>query len=240
MALDFVLPIHGFSEPFSSLSHLFAAAVFLILGVRLINQNRGHTGRMIALGIFIFSAVFLLSMSGVFHLLEHGGHARDVLQRLDHVGIFLLIAGTFTPVHGLLFNGFWCWGMLSLVWFIAITGLILKTIFFTSMPEWLGLSIYLGLGWLGGITAILLYRKYNIHFIKPLFYGAIAYTAGAVIEFLGAPIVLPGILGPHELFHIAVLLGLGFHFLFISRFTNELCKLGNLAGEIKSEFLQEK
>ena len=219
MTLNPIFSISGFSEPFSSISHLLAAGIFLILGVRLILQNCGHAGRIICLAIFIFSAVFLLSMSGVFHLLEDGGDARIVLQRLDHVGIFLLIAGSFTAVHGLLFKGFWRWGMLTLVWAFAISGLTLKTIFFTSIPGWFGLLIYLGLGWLGAITAILLYRKYNFQFIKPLLYGAFAYTIGAIIELLQSPTPLQGIIGPHELFHIAVVLGLAQHFIFISRFS---------------------
>ena len=211
-------PIPGFSEPFSSLSHLLAAGVFLVLGIWLVRLGRGHAGRVASLIIFTFSVVFLLAMSGVFHLLEPGGTGRMVLQRLDHAGIFMLIAGTFTPVHANLFKGGWRWGMLLVIWTIAITSITLKTIYFNDIPEWFGLSLYLCLGWFGAISGILLYRRYGYAYIKPLLYGALAYTIGAILEFIRRPVLIPGVIGPHELFHIAVLFGIGFHFAFICRF----------------------
>ncbi len=220
-----VYSIPGFSEPFSSLSHLLASGVFLCLGIWLIVRGRGHSGRMLALGLFIFSSVFLLSMSGVFHLLSQGV-GRDVLQRLDHAGIFLLIAGTFTPVHAILFKGPWRWGMLLAIWGFAITGITLKSIFFNDFSEWLGLTFYLGLGWLGAISALLLYRRFGFGFIKPLVYGALAYTFGALLEFTRGPELIPGVIGPHEIFHVAVLFGLGFHFAFIFRFSHKSAPTG--------------
>lgn len=218
MNLQPIYAIPGFSEPFSSLSHLVAAGVFLMLGVWLVMYGRGHAGRVASLIIFIFSAVFLLSMSGVFHLLEPGGTGRMVLQRLDHAGIFLLIAGTMTPVHGILFKGWWRWGMLLLVWTIAITSITVKTIYFNDIAEWIGLSFYLGLGWFGAVSGILLYQRHGYQYIKPLLYGAFAYTIGAIMEFIRSPELIPGVIGPHELFHIAVLFGIGYHFIFVLSF----------------------
>ena len=207
--------IPGFSDPFSSMSHLLGALVFLFFGVKLIFQARGHVGYVFAVSIFVFSVVFLLSMSGVFHLLDHDTVGRAVLQRLDHAGIFGLIAGTFTPVHSILFKGFWRWGILFLIWALAITGMTLKSIFFHDMAEWLGLLFYLGLGWVGILSAYLTHRLHGFTIIKPLLYGAIAYTAGASLEFLRLPIVIPGVIGPHELFHIAVILGIAWHWQFV-------------------------
>jgi len=219
MQVQEIIAIPGFSEPFSSLSHLFASVVMLVMGSWLIWQSLGNRRFVITYSVFTFCGVFLLSMSGVFHLLEPDSVGREVLQRLDHAGIFLLIAGTFTPIHGILFKGWWCWGMLIPIWFIAISGLTLKTIFFVGFPEWFGLSMYLGLGWLGVISAVVIKRRYGFKFVLPLIYGAIAYSSGAVMEFLRTPDLIPGVIGPHELFHIAVLLGLGFHFYFVSQFT---------------------
>ena len=106
-----IQPIPGFSEPFSSLSHLLAAGMFAALGLYLLYRNGGNRGRILGLSVFVFSCVFLLSMSGVFHLLQPGGAGRDVLQRLDHAAIFVLIAGTFTPLHMMLFQGWRRWGI---------------------------------------------------------------------------------------------------------------------------------
>ncbi|HUG76346.1 MAG TPA: hemolysin III family protein, partial [Burkholderiales bacterium] len=80
---------------------------------------------------------------------------------------------------------------------------------------WLGLAMYLGLGWMGVISALALARRYGWRFIQPLLWGALAYTAGAIVEFLRWPVLLPGIVGPHEIFHLAVLAGITCHWAFI-------------------------
>jgi len=210
-----IISIPGFSDPFSSISHLVGAFIFLIYGMRLISLARVQRGWTVAVIVFVFSGVFLLSMSGVFHLLEEQGLGRAVFQRLDHAAIFALIAGTFTPVHSILFKGFWRWGFLFLIWGLAIIGITFKSIYFNDFPEWLGLMFYLGLGWLGIVSAYLTHRLHGYTIIKPLFYGAIAYTVGASLEFLRLPVVVTGVIGPHELFHIAVLAGIAFHWQFV-------------------------
>ncbi len=209
------ISIPGFSDPFSSISHLVAAFVFFLYGLRLIALARGHRGELIAVIVFVFSVVFLLSMSGVFHLLDHEGMARVVLQRLDHAAIFGLIAGTFTPVHTILFKGFWRWGFLLIIWSLAIIGITWKSIFFNETAEWLGLMFYLGLGWAAIFSAYHTHRLHGFRVIKPLMYGGLAYTVGASLEFLQLPVVIPGAIGPHELFHIAVLAGIAWHWQFV-------------------------
>lgn len=212
-----VISMAGFSDPVSSLSHLAGAAVFAVLAVVLLRRGRGDTGRMVALSVFAFSCVLLLSFSGVYHLLVPGTDERAVLKRLDHAAIFVLIAGSFTPVHVILFKGAWRWGMLTVVWGAALAGLILKTVFFSSVPESLGLAMYLGLGWLGIFSGIALARRFGLRYIQPLLWGAVAYTVGAVAEFLRWPVLLAGVVGPHELFHLAVLAGISCHWAFILR-----------------------
>ncbi|MGB5517845.1 MAG: hemolysin III family protein, partial [Gammaproteobacteria bacterium] len=88
----YTISIPGFSHPFSSFSHLLGAFVFLIYGIRLIYLARFNRGWAVAVAVFVISGVFLLSMSGVFHLLGQENAGRAVLQRLDHAGIFALIA----------------------------------------------------------------------------------------------------------------------------------------------------
>src|SRR4051812_15392231 len=221
-----LLSIPGFSEPFSSLSHLGGAVIFAWLGVSLVRDGRGSAGRMASLAVFAFSCVLLLSLSGVYHLLAPGGTPRDVLHRLGPAAIFLLIAGSFTPVHAILFRGVGRWGMLAIVWTMAITALTLKTVYFDSMPEWLGLALYLGLGWFGLVSGIALARRFGFRFIQPVIWGALAYTCGALVDFLDWPDPFPQVLGSHELFHLAVLAGIAFHWKFI---------FGLASGEIPAE-----
>jgi channel protein (hemolysin III family) len=217
-----IYPIPGFAEPFSSLSHLIGALVFASLTFFLVRRGRGHGASIVSLSVFAFSSVFLLSMSGVYHLLMPGGTARAVLMRLDHAAIFVLIAGTFTPVHIILFRDWWRWGMLGLIWIAAITALVLKAVFFSGFPDALGVALYVGLGWLGAVPGIALWRRFGFGFIRPLLWGALAYTIGPVVGAIYKPVLIPGVIGAHELFHIAVLMGLGFHWYFIHRLADSV------------------
>ena len=212
-----VLPIPGFSDPVSSLTHLVGAVVCAVLGVFLIYRGRGELRRVVSLAVFFFSCVLLLSLSGVYHLLSPHTAGRSVLMRLDHAAIFVLIAGSFTPIHVILFRGLWRLEMLSGIWALAIAGLTVTVVFFNSMPQWLGLAMYLGLGWLGAISTIALARRFGVRFILPLLWGAIAYTAGAIAEAAQWPTLIPGIVESHEVFHFAVLAGIAFHWSFIRR-----------------------
>jgi channel protein (hemolysin III family) len=212
-----MLSIPGFSDPVSSLSHLAGAATFAVLGAFLIARGRGDPWRVVSLAVFVFSCVLLLSLSGVYHLLTPHTPARGVLLRLDHAAIFVLIAGSFTPVHAVLLRERWQWHLLALIWGAAIIGLTLKTVYFDTVPLWLGLLMYLGLGWLGLISTIALARRFGVRFVLPLVWGALAYTLGAVAEFVGWPVLVAGVVGPHEIFHMAVLAGISFHWAFIHR-----------------------
>jgi channel protein (hemolysin III family) len=163
------------------------------------------------------TSVFLLSMSAVYHLLGPGA-GRDVMRKLDIAGIFALIAGTMTPVHTILFRGFRGWASLFLVWSAAITGITLMTIFSHSLPSGVGTAIFLLFGWCGLISCFLLWRWYGITFVNPLVWGGVAYTAGAIILSLNGPTLIPQVVGAHELWHVAVLIGLGFHWKFVFQF----------------------
>lgn len=207
--------IPGFSDPFSSLSHLSGAVLFAILGVFLVVRGWGNARRVVSLAIFAASCVLLLSLSGVYHLLSHDTTARNVLMRLDHAAIFVLIAGSFTPVHAILLRARWHQGLLLGIWLAAIAGLTLKTVYFDSMPSWLGLAMYLGLGWMGVVSTAAIARRFGWRFVLPLVWGALAYTAGALVDHFRWPGPIPGVVEAHELFHLAVLAGISFHWAFI-------------------------
>ncbi len=212
-----ILAVPGFSEPFSSCSHLLAAGAGLAGFAFLYGRGRGNALRVASLAVFTFSLVFLFSMSGVYHLLQPGSTSRIVFERLDHAAIWVLVAGTFTPIHVILFRGFWRWGILLLVWTIAITGLVLKTVFFMGIPGWLGLAFYLGLGWMGVLSAWRLIKIYGRGSVELLFWGGVAYSVGALLNIAGWPTLIPGVIGPHELFHVFVLVGAGLHWTFIHK-----------------------
>jgi channel protein (hemolysin III family) len=210
-----VYSIPGFSEPISSLTHLGGAVVFVSLSLGLIRRGGRNTGRVVALAVFAFTCVFLLSTSGVYHLLTPGSAARAVLQRFDRAAIFGLIAGTITPVYAIFFRGLERLGKLGVVWLAAASGIVLKIIFFTDVPEGLGVTLYLGFGWVGLYAGVVLGLRYGWDFIAPMAWGAAAYSLGAILEFLRWPNLLSSIVGPHELFHLFVLAGVSRHWRFV-------------------------
>ncbi len=215
-----IIPIAGFSEPFSSMSHLFATAPFTVWGGALLWRAGGGVRRWCWILTFVLATLTMLALSGVYHLLNPGGMARIVLQRLDHAAIFFLIAGTFTAAHGILFRGVWRWGFLLLIWGLSVLSITLKSIFFDDLSPGVGLGTYLGLGWLGAVSGVVLIRRYGLYFSRWLIWGAVAYSAGAVADYLQAPVLINGVLGPHEVFHLAVLFGLFCHWLFIWQFAD--------------------
>jgi len=212
-----VHPIPGFFEPFGALSHLLGALGFAGLSAVLLRRARGDGARVALLGVFAFTAVFLLSMSGVYHLLPEGSAGREVLGRLDKAAIFALIAGTHTPVQGLFFRGLARWAPLTLMWLAAATGITLFTVFYDSLPQGLGTSIYLFLGWIAAAAGLVVWRRYGAAQIRLLILGGVAYSVGAVLLGLEWPTLIPGVFGPHELWHVAVLAGLGLHWRFLYR-----------------------
>ena len=215
-----VVGIPGLREPISSISHLIGAAVFAILSVDLVRRGRGDWPRTISLAVMSAAAVMLLYLSGVYHLFEQG-EAREFLRRLDVASVFVLIAATITPIYTILFTGFARWGPLVLVWSAAATGITLRMLYFYSLPGVFNLVVFLGLGWAGATSAVMLWRRHGFIFIRSLVAGGVAYSLGAILLELHWPTLIPGFFGPHELWHAAVLAGLSFHWHFVTQIANE-------------------
>ncbi len=209
-----ILPIPGFHEPFSALSHLIGAVVFGVRFFWLLKRSRGHPHLTAYLAIYAFSCVLLLSMSGVYHMLPEGT-GRTVLRRLDLAAIFILIAGTHTPIQGLFFRGFWRWGVLTLMWLIVALGVTLFSIFADDLPRGLGTGTFLLLGWIGGSSGLVVWRRHGFAFVRPLVLGGLAYSVGAILVGVGWPWLIPGFIGPHEMWHIAVLIAVSLHWRFM-------------------------
>ncbi|MEB2787226.1 PAQR family membrane homeostasis protein TrhA [Algoriphagus persicinus] len=208
-------PILGFDDPIDSWTHLIGVLGVIILLFFLF--KKGGLGRKHPLPILIygFASIFLLSMSGTYHLLERDTTARYVLRILDHAGIFLLISGTLIAIHVTLFSGFMKWGITIITSVIAIVGITFGSIYFNELPDYMTHTVFLAFGWLGMVSVIGIWKlKKDISF-KYLLYGGLAYTIGAILDWMNYPVLIPGILGPHELFHVAVLIGVGFHWVFI-------------------------
>ncbi len=215
-----VISISGFADPFSSLSHLLGAVMFSIFSVFLLRRGWGDPLRFASLVIFCCGTVFLLAVSGINHSISNTGAGHFFLQRLDHAAVFFLIACSFTPIHVILFRGRERWIVLALVWTVAILGITFKSIYFDLIPARVGTAMYIGMGWIGLVSWLALLRRYGYRFARPLMWGGFAYTIGAILDILRWPVLVSGVIQWHEIFHVAVLIGLGCHWAFIYSIAN--------------------
>lgn len=212
-----MMPLAGCHEPVSSLSHFLGAFYFAWLATQLVRRGRGDWARTSSLAVMGSSSVLLLFLSSIYHYFIPGP-MREFMVRADISAIFLVIAGSMTPVHAILFRGTARWLPLVLIWTAAFVGIILRMMFYEAMDGRAGIAVFMLFGWAGTITFYVLWRRYGWAFVKPALLSGLCYTAGAVALLLHRPILVAGVIGPHEFWHISVLFGLGLHWYFVSQF----------------------
>jgi hemolysin III len=125
--------------------------------------------------------------------------------------IFILIAGTYTPICVLALEGGWRAVLLGLVWTLALCGILLKLLWMDA-PRWLSVGLYLAMGWLAVFAASAIFRAIPAGGIAWIIAGGLVYSAGALIYGLKRPNLVPGTFGFHELWHLFVLAGSACHF----------------------------
>ena len=204
-------------EPFNGLSHL-AAAVLALLGAVWLAYVGRHDGlRQASLLIYGFSLVLMLSASAAYHLIDARPRLAKILRTLDHTAIYLLIAGTYTPICLRFFTGFWEWGLLAIIWSLAIAGIGVK-VFILNAPRWLTAGIYLGMGWLAtaGMREMLLHVPAGA--LAWLLAGGLLFTVGAAVYISRRPNFVPGVFGFHEIWHVFVILGCLSHFIVMAAY----------------------
>lgn len=200
-------------EPVNTLTH-GAGAIFAVAGlVALLYEAMQHESlsQLIAFSMFGLSMVLLYTASALYHALPVKEKTLLLLQKLDHSMIYVLIAGTYTPICLLVLEGGWKWGLFVTVWTLAAVGII-KKFLWMSAPRWLSTGFYLGMGWLAIITFPTLIEKLPIAFLVWIGIGGMAYTLGAIIYGIQKPNPFPNWFGHHEIWHLFVLAGTFSHF----------------------------
>jgi hemolysin III len=175
---------------------------------------RHHRLKTLSLLIFGFSLTFCYATSAMFHGVPLQGQPLGPFQRLDHIGIYLLIAGTYTPIVWSLLRGHWLWGTLTTVWSIALLSTV-RIWFGGVFPVWLATLIYLTMGWGSLFCYRELARTYSHRTLLPLPLGGIFYSIGAMINLAKWPVLSPGFFASHELFHLFVIAGSACHVCFM-------------------------
>jgi hemolysin III len=139
------------------------------------------------------------------------------MRRLDHAMIFLLIAGTYTPVGLLVLQGTLGTVVLAVVWGGALAGIVLE-LAWTTAPRWLGGTVYLALGWVAVVAMPQLFARLGVADGLLIVAGGLVYSAGAAVYALRRPDTVPLVFGYHEVFHLLVIAGVAAHFMAISLF----------------------
>jgi channel protein (hemolysin III family) len=212
VAVPVVRALPGFCQPISSLLHLLAACAALVAAASLVKLARGSPIHRWSLVVYACCVVANLGISGVYHALPLHRTPRAVLQRFDHFAIWLLIAGSFTALHGVACRGFWRGGVLAIAWAYAACGVILQACCFRVFASRPGLLLYLGFGWLGVVSIVKIGRDFGYRTVRPIWWAGIAVTGGALLEnFARGLVFVPGWVRSHEVFHLAVVVGVGLH-----------------------------
>ena len=203
-------------EPGSAITHLIGALLSAFAAFPLI--SRANTGfvNVISMSIFIASMFLLYASSTTYHSISLSASVIKVFRKIDHMMIFVLIAGSYTPICLIVLKGTTGIVMLTVIWALAIIGILIKA-FWITCPKWFSSVIYIGMGW----TCVFAFRPLMtllpLHAMLWLFAGGVLYTVGGVIYALKLNIFNQkhASFGSHEIFHLFVLAGSLCHFIFM-------------------------
>ena len=199
-------------EPVNGLTHMGGAIAAFFGIIAMLMVAWGDTTKVVSVLVYGFGLIAMFSASAIYHIAIVKSAVLQVLRKIDHSAIFLLIAGTYTPFCLLAFKGFWHWGLLGLIWAIAGIGIVVK-IFYINSPRWLHTGIYVVMGWLCIMAAPQMPSVLPLTATVGLFVGGVLYTLGAVVYATKTLDFVPGKFGFHEVWHIFVLLGALAHFI---------------------------
>lgn len=202
-------------EPGSAITHYIGMLLSLIAAAPLLVKAEisGIPSALTAMGIFILTMILLYAASTVYHTLDVKAGVLKVFRKLDHMMIFVLIAGTYTPICLLVLKGRVGMIMLALVWGIAVVGMVLKA-FWVTCPKWFSSIIYIAMGWICLLVFPTLLRDLTTPAFLWLLAGGILYTVGGVVYALRLQAFncVHKYFGSHEIFHLFVMAGSFCHF----------------------------
>lgn len=203
-------------DPVSALTHFVGAVLSCVAVISLVLKavEIGSILHGIGFAIFGTSLVLLYTASTVYHIVDKPEAMRKVYKRIDHMMIFVLIAGTYTPVCLITLSGPIGTTLLTIIWIIAVSGIIMKA-FWIDAPRWLTAGLYILMGWLVIVAIYPIFEALPKEGFKWLVAGGITYTIGGIIYALKWPLKHNRFFGFHELFHLFVLGGSACHYIMV-------------------------
>ena len=205
-------------EPGSALTHFIAMLLALCAAVPLLVRAAVHSGvkSLTAMTVFMISMVLLYAASTIYHSVNCSGRILRIFRKMDHMMIFVLIAGTYTPVCLLTLPKPSGLMLLAAVWGIALVGIFIKG-FWITCPKWFSSVLYIAMGWSCLSVLGQLFSLLPLHAFLWLLAGGLIYTAGGIIYALRRPLfdARHPMFGLHEIFHLFVMAGSLCHFVFM-------------------------
>ena len=207
--------VHVTDERFNLVSHL-AGACFALVGAGLLLAQasvQGDPWKIVALGVYGLSLVTLFVSSTLHHGIDGSPRLNEVLRTLDYDSVYLLIAGSLTPLVLVLFRNPYGWAVLGGVWTIAVLGIVLRSVW-RQVPKYVTNTLYIALGW---VTALLMGTAVDVPLgaLALMAASGLVYTVGFVVFVIEKPNPRPGAFGFHELWHVLVIVAALLHYLLV-------------------------
>ncbi len=198
-------------ERFNTYSH-FLGGILSVIGLFfLLKQTHGNWIQSIVCLIYGFSNIFLFFASSFCHSQKIHEDDFMIWSILDQIAIYLMIAGTYTPIVFFYLDGFWKFAILIGQWGFAAVGIIVK-LTKAKAPKWITAGIYLVQGWMLLFALNDLIQTVPGPLLIMIFCGGLFYSIGATFYVTNKPKLFPGVFGAHELWHIFVMIGAGFFY----------------------------
>lgn len=208
-------------DPGSAITHFIGwlMAVFAALPLLIRAAKAPDRLHLICLSVYIISMILLYGASTIYHTLDISPRINKILRKLDHMMIFVLIAGTYTPVCVIVIGGRTGMFLLTLIWLIALAGILIKA-FWITCPKWFSSFLYIGMGWVCVLAFTQLLNGLPPAAFGWLLAGGIIYTIGGIIYALKLPLFNSKHknFGSHEIFHLFVMGGSLCHFILMYQF----------------------
>jgi len=205
------------TNPVRGLLHGTAAVVSVVGATLLTVLGGGGKGNRLSLLVFGVSLVSLFTVSSLYHSIPWGTEWKARMQRLDHTMIYVLVAGTFTPIAWIALDGWLRWATLAVQWGIVAAGAVQKA-FFPQVTRTLSIALQTTQGWLALLLLWPLARRLPWTALLMLGLGGVFYTVGMVLLVTNRPRLWPRVFSYHEVFHILVVAGSSVHFAVVARY----------------------
>lgn len=208
--------IHVTDEVINTVSHM-TGAIFSFLGMVILvvlSAEMGKPWHIVSFSIYGLSLILLFLASSFHHGLDLSDETNKMFRLFDYFAIYILIAGTYTPLCLVINRTVWGWSIFGVVWTLAAVGITIKAVF-PKIPGWVSHTLYICMGWIGAVLIVRSISLIGITGFILILSGGIVYTIGAAIYYFEKPNPIPGKFGFHEIWHFFVLTGAALHFIFM-------------------------